>query len=178
MNTVLLSPALRGREDKRKNGVTHFCHYHIACAYLGCTTSNIYRLSSYLEPWLARSWIRTPLPRQCLRFSAEKLLWQQASVPSLSSFFPEDRFHRSEGWCHRRRSWGPTFSHVGGKLTLDPTLGEHLLGTKHVVAPWGMSSIVVKQKNVERLIARCENILSGKTQFQGKEWKLSKVHMQ
>ena len=32
-----------------------------------------------------------------------------------------------------------------------------------------------KEKNIERLIARCENILSGKAQFQGKEWKLAKV---
>ena len=33
----------------------------------------------------------------------------------------------------------------------------------------------VKQKNIERLIARCESILAGKTEFQGKEWKLPKV---
>ena len=38
-----------------------------------------------------------------------------------------------------------------------------------------MASMVSKQKNIERLIARCENILSGKAQFQGKEWKLAKV---
>ena len=35
--------------------------------------------------------------------------------------------------------------------------------------------MISKQKNIERLIARCENILSGKAQFQGKEWKLAKV---
>ena len=38
-----------------------------------------------------------------------------------------------------------------------------------------MASMISKQKNIERLIARCENILSGKAQFQGKEWKLAKV---
>ena len=38
-----------------------------------------------------------------------------------------------------------------------------------------MASTISKQKNIERLIARCENILSGKAQFQGKEWKLAKV---
>ena len=38
-----------------------------------------------------------------------------------------------------------------------------------------MASMVSKQKNIERLIARCENNLSGKAQFQGKEWKLAKV---
>ncbi len=32
-----------------------------------------------------------------------------------------------------------------------------------------------QQRNIERLIARCESILSGKTTFVGQEWKLSKV---
>ena len=38
-------------------------------------------------------------------------------------------------------------------------------------------SVVVRQRNVERLIARCESIISGKTQLQGKDWKLPKVHV-
>lgn len=38
-----------------------------------------------------------------------------------------------------------------------------------------MATVTVKQKNVERLIARCEGLVSGKAQFKGKEWKLSKV---
>lgn len=38
-----------------------------------------------------------------------------------------------------------------------------------------MSAIVMKQKNVERLIASCERLASGKGEFQGKEWKLSQV---
>ena len=37
------------------------------------------------------------------------------------------------------------------------------------------SSVVVRQRNIERLIARCESIISGKTQLQGKDWKLPKV---
>ena len=37
------------------------------------------------------------------------------------------------------------------------------------------ASVAVKKKNVERLIARCENLVSGKTQYQGKGWKLAKV---
>ena len=39
------------------------------------------------------------------------------------------------------------------------------------------SSVVVRQRNIERLIARCESIISGKTQLQGKDWKLPKVSL-
>jgi len=38
-----------------------------------------------------------------------------------------------------------------------------------------MATVTVKRKNIERLIARCEGLVSGKAQFKGKEWKLSKV---
>ena len=37
------------------------------------------------------------------------------------------------------------------------------------------SAAIMKQKNVERLIASCEKLVSGKGDFQGKEWKLSQV---
>ena len=32
-----------------------------------------------------------------------------------------------------------------------------------------------KRKDVERLLASCEGLVSNKKQFQGKEWKLSQV---
>jgi len=38
-----------------------------------------------------------------------------------------------------------------------------------------MATVTVKRKNIERLIARCAGLVSGKAQFKGKEWKLSKV---
>ena len=34
---------------------------------------------------------------------------------------------------------------------------------------------VRQQKNIERLISRCESILSGRASFEGREWKLAKV---
>ena len=37
------------------------------------------------------------------------------------------------------------------------------------------STVVAKQRSVERLIASCEGLISGKGQFQGKDWKLSRV---
>ncbi|XP_064391034.1 vesicle transport protein USE1-like [Halichondria panicea] len=37
-----------------------------------------------------------------------------------------------------------------------------------------IEAVNIKIRNVERLLSRCESILSGKTQFQGKEWKLGK----
>jgi hypothetical protein len=36
------------------------------------------------------------------------------------------------------------------------------------------STVVAKQRSVERLIASCEGLISGKGQFQGKDWKLSR----
>lgn len=37
-----------------------------------------------------------------------------------------------------------------------------------------LEAVSIKIRNVERLLSRCESILAGKTQFQGKEWKLGK----
>ena len=37
------------------------------------------------------------------------------------------------------------------------------------------STVVAKQRSVERLIASCESLVSGKGEFQGKDWKLSRV---
>ena len=34
---------------------------------------------------------------------------------------------------------------------------------------------MIHQRNVERLISRCESVLSGKNTFVGQEWKLSRV---
>lgn len=39
------------------------------------------------------------------------------------------------------------------------------------------SEMMKQQRNIERLIARCESILSGKATFTGQEWKLSKVYI-
>ena len=57
---------------------------------------------------------------------------------------------------------------VSLRLNYDVTKGRRM----HV---YTMATATVKQKNIERLIARCESILAGKTKFQGKEWKLPKV---
>lgn len=40
-----------------------------------------------------------------------------------------------------------------------------------------LQAVNIKVCNVERLLSRCESILSGKAHFQGKEWKLKKVAM-
>lgn len=40
-----------------------------------------------------------------------------------------------------------------------------------------MAEWIIIQRNIERLISRCESIIDGKLSPYGKEWKLGKVYV-